>query len=130
MFWGFLSSSLTVLSIHFSDVISFYLLRQDALFPAFNFLFDILIDFSYLCVTVRRHFSFFSYNSCCRIGTIGTIVFCNFDSLGTTESTCIKVFGLRTKKKTRFYFVEIYDEELIWCYKDKMTLLKLQTPLC
>ena len=59
-FWGFLWATgiwvispnsilvpLTVLSTHLSEVISFHVLRQDAMFPALHFLFDILISSSF-----------------------------------------------------------------------------------
>ena len=113
---------LTVLSTHLSEVISFHLLRQDAMFPAFNFLFDILISSStfLICVSQCAGISalLFSCNSSCRIGTIGSVVFCNFDGMGVTVSVCTEVFllmpsGHRTKKMAGFCFGEIYEGKLI-----------------
>ena len=60
----------------------------------------------------------FSCNSCCRIGTIDSAVFCNFDCTGATDSAYTEVFllmspGARTKKKAGFCFGEIYEGKLI-----------------
>ena len=88
----------TVLSIHFAEAFFFYLLRQDAIFPALNFLFDISIDSSIFlsCLSQCAGTSglIFSYNSCCWIGTIGSAVFCHFDGMGATDSACTEVFPL------------------------------------
>ena len=110
---------------HLSEVISFHLLRQVVMFPALNFLFDILIDSSIFLTRVSQCANIsalvFSCNSCCRIGTIGSAVFCNFDGMCASDSACTEVFllmpsGPSTKNKAGFYFVEIYEEELIWYY--------------
>ena len=78
-----------MLSTHLSEVISFHLLRQDAMLPALNFLFDILIDSSVFLTCVSQCASVsaldFSCNSC-QIGTIGSAVFCNFDGMGDSDS--------------------------------------------
>ena len=96
-----------MLSTHLSEVIYFHLLRQDAMFPAFNFLFDILIYSSMFLTSVSQCAGIsaldFSCNSCCQIGT-GSAVFCNFDGMGATVSACTEVIllmpsSLRTKKE-------------------------------
>ena len=111
-----------MISTHTSEVISFYSLTQDTMFPTLN-LFDILINSSILLTCVSRCASIsalvFSYNSCCQIGIIGSAVFWNFDGIGATDSACTEVFllmasSLHTKKKAGFNFVEIYEVELIW----------------
>ena len=95
------------------------------MFQALNFLFDILISSSIFLTCLSQCAAIsalvFNCNSCCRIGTIGSAVFCNFDGMGATDSTCTDVFllkpsGLRTKAKAGFYFVEIYEGELTSYY--------------
>ena len=107
---------------HLSEVISFHLLRQVAIFPALNFLFDILIYSSIFLTYVSQCAGvfalLFSCNSCRRIGTIGSAVFCYFDGMGATDSAYTEVFllmpsGHRTKKKPGFCFGEIYEGKLI-----------------
>ena len=111
-----------MLSTHLSQVISFHVLRQDAMFPALYFLFDILISPTIFltCVSQCAGVSalLFSCNSCCQIGTTGSAVFCNFDGMGTTDSAYTEVFllmpsGPRTKKKAGFCFGENYEGKLI-----------------
>ena len=113
---------LTVLSTHLSEVIPFHFLRCDAMFPALNFLFDILIYSLIFLTSVSQCAAIsallFSCKSCCRIGTIGSAVLCNFDGMGAADSACTEVFllmpsGLYTKKNAGFYFVEIFEEKLI-----------------
>ena len=62
-------------------------------------------------------------NSCFQIGTTGPAVFFNIDGMGATDSACPEVFllmpsSLCTKEKAGFYFVEIYEGELIWYYQE------------
>ena len=92
------------------------------MFPALNFLFDILISSSIFLTFVSQCAGvsalLFSCNSCCRIGTSGSGVFCNFDGMGATDSAYTKVFllmppGPHTNKKAGFCFGEIYEEKLI-----------------
>ena len=70
---------LAVLSTYLSEVISFHLLRQDAMFPALNFLFDILIYSSIFltCVSQSAGLSAlgFNCNYCCLLFYIILICF-------------------------------------------------------
>ena len=93
------------------------------MFPALNFLFDILIDSSIFLACLSQCAVIYSLalscNSYFRIGTIGSAVFCNFDGMGATKSTYTEVLllmpsGACTKENTGFYFVEIYERELRW----------------
>ena len=70
------------------------------MFPALNFLFDILVYSSVFltCVSQCAGISalVFSCNSCCQIGIIGSAVFCNFDGMGATDSAFTEVFLLKS----------------------------------
>ena len=92
------------------------------MFPALNFLFDILVYSSGFLTCVSQCVGIsallFSCNSCCRIGNVGSAVFCNFDGMGATDSAFTEVFLLmspcpHTKKKGGFYSVKIYEGGVI-----------------
>ena len=101
-----------MLSTHLSEVISFHFLRQYAIFPALNFLFDILISSSIFLPVCHSVLAFLLWF------TIGSAVFCNFDGMDATDSACTEVFLLMpsipcTKKEDGFYFLETYEREVI-----------------
>ena len=72
------------------------------MFPALNFLFDILISSSIFLTSMSQcadiSVLLFSCTSC-RIGIIGSAFLCNFDGMGATNPACTEILRPQYKKE-------------------------------